>query len=93
MAESSKRKSDALEKRNAIAVFSRPEASGLPETAQFFATIRQIYLSQALNKARIETTEAAASRSVGFESPVEEDNAGTGEAGERTYQAPPETSD
>ena len=34
MAESAKRKSYALEERNAIAAFSRPEAEGVPETAE-----------------------------------------------------------
>ena len=36
MAESAKRKSDALEERNAIAAFSRPEAKELLEKKQFF---------------------------------------------------------
>ena len=72
---------------------SLPETSGLPDTAQFFATIRQTYLSQEVKKARIERTEAAASRSVGTESPLEEETACTGEARERTHQAPQETSD
>lgn len=60
MAESAKRKSDALEERNAIAVFSRPEATGNPETIQFFDAVRQSYLSQALKKARIASQETAA---------------------------------
>lgn len=44
MAESAKRKSTALEERNAIAVFSRSEAQNLPETASFFRALRQTYL-------------------------------------------------
>lgn len=58
MAESAKRKSDALEERNAIAVFSRPEATSMPETAHFFAAVRQTYLSQALKKARMASEES-----------------------------------
>lgn len=52
MAESAKRKSDALEERNAIAVFSRKEAEGLPETEQYFSALRKIHLDKALKRAR-----------------------------------------
>lgn len=50
MAKKAKWKSDALDKRNAIAVFSHAEAERMPETEEFFAAIRQTYLSQALKK-------------------------------------------
>lgn len=53
MADSAKRKSTALEERNAIAVFSLPGASQHPETALFFAALRRTHLAQALKKARL----------------------------------------
>lgn len=52
MAESAKRKSDALEEQNAIAVFSRQDAASLPDSAQFFEALRRTYLAQALKRAR-----------------------------------------
>lgn len=45
MADSTKIKSDTLEKRNAIAAFSRPEAAELPETSQFFSLLRNAHLA------------------------------------------------
>lgn len=59
MAESAKRKSEALEERNAMAVFSRPEALSIPETDQFFAAIRKTYLSQALKNSRVAQEKAS----------------------------------
>lgn len=60
MAESAKRKSDALEERNEIDAFSRPEAVGMQENAQFFAALRRNYLGQALKRARVASAEIAA---------------------------------
>lgn len=59
IAESSKRKSDSLEELNETAVFSRPEASGIHETAQFFAEVRHNYLTQSPEKARMDTEQEA----------------------------------
>ena len=53
MAESAKRKAEVLEERNAIAVFSRSDAQGLPETVAFFEAIRKTYLARAEKKARL----------------------------------------
>ena len=52
LAHSAKRKIESLEERNAIPVFSRPEAQGLTETTEFFADLSKTYLAQALNRAR-----------------------------------------
>ena len=53
MAASAKRKSDALEERNAIEAFSRRDAADLPETAAFFKALREIHLQKALKRARL----------------------------------------
>lgn len=53
MAESAKRKSDALEEQNAIAVFLRDDVVGLPETTQFLEVLRKNYLALALKRAQI----------------------------------------
>lgn len=60
LAESAKRKSDILEEKNAISVFSRPEAQGLPETDEFFDAIRRTYLAKAQKNAKLAETEALA---------------------------------
>lgn len=67
MAESAMRNSDALEERNAIALFSRPESESMPETEQFFVAIRQTHLSQALKKARVAREEVRVASSVNAE--------------------------
>lgn len=41
-----------MEERNEIAVFSRPEAQGLPETTEFFASLRATYLQRAKKRAK-----------------------------------------
>lgn len=92
MAESAKRKSDALEERNAIAVFSLPEAAGLPETSQFFAAIRQMYLSQALKKVRMEAHDAQTTRTVPTETLSDEAPVAAPETSGNTTDAPAETS-
>lgn len=71
MADSAKRKSDALEERNAIAVFSRPDVADLDETKGFFKAMRATYLSQALKKARVAAAEASAVTTSGTVVPVE----------------------
>lgn len=53
MTESVTWKLDAMEERNAIATFSRPEVEGLLKTAQFFPAIRRSHLAHALKNARI----------------------------------------
>lgn len=53
MAEFSKRQSGTLEVRHDIAMFSPPDATGLPAMASFFSDLRKSYLSQALNNARV----------------------------------------
>lgn len=58
MAESAKRKSDAIKERIEITAFSRPEASDLPQTSQFFAAIRRVYLDKALKRAKLAEAEA-----------------------------------
>lgn len=57
MAESAKRKQDGMKEHSATAAFSRPEAEGLPGTAQVFATIRRSHLAFELKKARTECAE------------------------------------
>lgn len=57
MAESAKRKSDSLEEKVAIAVFSRPEASGLAETKEFFSSLRKIHLARIVKRAKIAAAE------------------------------------
>lgn len=53
IAESAKRKSDALEERNVIAIFSRPEAANLLESSMFFDAMRQIHLGNAMKQAKL----------------------------------------
>lgn len=53
MAESAKRKSDALEECNAIDAFASPEEAELPEKTKFFAALRTNYLAQALKRSRV----------------------------------------
>lgn len=60
MAKPAKGMSGALEDRNAIAVFWRLEAAGLPETDQFFATIRQTNLLHTFKWFRVARCGAAA---------------------------------
>lgn len=96
MAESAKRKSDALEERNAIAAFSRPEAEGLPETSQFFAALRSNYLAQVLKKARLAGSELTDSSPIdarhdsAAETPTE---GGGAEAGESQSEPAPTASE
>lgn len=59
MAQSAKRKSDALEERNAIAIFSRPEAANLPESSMFFDALRQIHLANAIKRAKLAQQESS----------------------------------
>lgn len=59
MAESSKRKSDALKEHNDIAVFSFLEATENFDITLFSAAVRQTYLSQALKKTRMASEEAS----------------------------------
>lgn len=57
IAASEKRKIEATEDRNAIAVFSLSDAAGLPETKTFFSAMRKVYLERARKQTR--TSECA----------------------------------
>lgn len=57
MAESAKRKTIALEEKNAILVFSQADAASLPETKQFCTALRRTYLTSALKRARLTSDE------------------------------------
>lgn len=59
MAYSGIQKSGALEERNAIAIFSRSEAAGMPEKESFFAAYT--YFLQALKRARVASQEEGSS--------------------------------
>lgn len=54
MVESSKRKSECLEERNASEVFSLPGARDLDETKQFFEHIRALHLARITKRMRTE---------------------------------------
>lgn len=53
LADAAKRKSDMLEERNAIAIFSRPDMSGTPEAKEFFEEIGRVHLARAKKRARV----------------------------------------
>lgn len=53
IAESARRKCDLLEDWNAFAVFYRPEAASLLETAQCFSLIHETTFLQALKRATV----------------------------------------
>lgn len=91
MAESPKRKSDALKEWNAIAAFSRPEAVSMPETAQFFAALLRNYLAQALRRARVTSSENAAASDT--ESAEERSQQEVNEAVEMPMETATEASD
>lgn len=64
MAESPKRKLDALKERNAVVTFSPSEAAHLPETLQVFAALRKAHLSHALKPAPAVLSEIAAAQRI-----------------------------
>lgn len=57
LADAAQRKSDVLEERNAIAVFSRPEMAGTPEAVSFFTAIGRIHLARAQKRAKLEAND------------------------------------
>lgn len=77
LADAAKRKSDCLEERNAIAIFSRPEAQGLPETEEFFADLRKIYLERTKKRVRLEILGEAVRTNSNTTTPINPTSAAT----------------
>ena len=64
LADAAKGKSYSLEERNAITIFSRPEAQGLPEKDEFFAELRKIYLERTKKRMCLESSNCSATATI-----------------------------